>query len=814
MLSRSLLLTALLSVLPTRVLQQPSAPPERMLEASPDVPSPSAAGEAAPLRSSVWMQQVERDIERSEYGWSRTPDGVDSAPNRSHHLRSRVSPGGLEVFPIETLEEVAGAAWRLLLRTLSFGSESRPSPLGEPRVVRSGNRIDLHYAALSEWYVNDERGIEQGWTIPADPGDQAGCSLRIEIETLGLHPEIAGDGRSAVFVDELAKVCMRYQGLRAWDATGRDVPARLVRTSNGIGVHVEQAGAQFPITVDPILTGPPWTAEIDQANAYFGASVSGAGDVNGDGFDDVIVGADAFDHGQQEEGRVFLYLGSPRGPSLSPDWTAEGDQAGGRFGASVSAGDVNGDGFDDLIVGAPEFDNGQADEGRAFVYLGSVGGPSLLPDWMVESDQGDADFGRTIGCAGDVNGDGFDDIIVGAHGLDNGQTDEGRAFLYLGSMNGPSLSPDWTAESDQTAAHFAWSVSGAGDVNGDGFDEVIVGAVGFFEVLHPGGRAFLYLGSAGGPSLTPDWTASCDQSQAAFGTSVSDAGDVNGDGFDDLIVGASWFDHGELNEGRAFLYLGSSSTPSLVPDWTAECDQAYAHFGSGVSSAGDVDGDSFDDVIIGAEYFTTGYGSEGGAFLYLGSAAGLSPSPEWTAEGVQYEANFGSSVSGAGDVDGDGLEDVIVGAPGFGHGQEDEGRAYLYMTCPALGTSYCVATAGSSGAPAEISAWCSASVAAGNLALIARPVALGQYGVFFHGRNQSQIQFGTGYLCTTGDLVRGTVVIASGYVANYTYDNSDARHSLAAQVGTTRNFQYWFRDPFPPGVGFNTSNAISVAILP
>jgi hypothetical protein len=311
--------------------------------------------------------------------------------------------------------------------------------------------------------------------------------------------------------------------------------------------------------------------------ARFGFSVSDAGDVNGDGFDDVIVGAFAFDNGESNEGRAFLYLGSAGGPSLAPVWTAESDQVEAWFGWSVSgAGDVNGDGFDDLIVGAHNFDNGQSNEGRAFLYFGSAGGPSLAPNWTAESNQAGAWFSYSVSDAGDVNGDGFDDVIVGARTFDNGQTDEGRTYLYLGSAGGPSLAPDWAAESNQASAYFGHSVSGAGDVNGDGFDDVIVGAPYFDNGQTYECRSVLYLGSAAGPSLAPDWTAESDQDSADFGDSVSGAGDVNGDGFDDVIVGAHGYSNGQLLEGRAFLYLGSAGGPSLTPDWTAESEQARA----------------------------------------------------------------------------------------------------------------------------------------------------------------------------------------------------------------------------------------------
>ncbi len=130
-----------------------------------------------------------------------------------------------------------------------------------------------------------------------------------------------------------------------------------------------------------------------------------------------------------------------------------------------------------------------------------------------------------------------------------------------------------------------------------------------------------------------------------------------------------------------------------------------------------------------------------------------------------------------------------------------------------IGTKFCTANANSTGSPANIWATGSASSAAGDLTLVSSPVP-NQFGIFFHGANQSQIPFGNGFLCTTGEITRGAVISAAGNIATYIYDNSDARHSVAAFVNTTRHFQYWFRDPMGGGALFNTSNAISIAILP
>jgi hypothetical protein len=461
------------------------------------------------------------------------------------------------------------------------------------------------------------------------------------------------------------------------------VPTRTLVVSIGVALSMQwldmhaTSDPPGPVAVEPHRqTGPAWSAEGNQWFAFFGGDVASAGDVNGDGYDDVIVGADNYWNGEFGEGWAFVYHGSPSGPSAAADWTAEPDQTAAEFGFSVrSAGDVNADGYDDVIVGALAFNGGETQEGRAYVFHGSGAGLSPVPDWTAEPNQDFALFGGSVDSAGDVNGDGYDDVIVGAWDYENGQTEEGQAFVFHGSAAGLSTSADWTAEANQAMARFGYSVAGAGDVNGDGYADVIVGAVEYDNGQKDEGRAFVYHGSAAGLATSPDWTAESDQNTALFGASVDGSGDVNRDGFDDVIVGAWLYSNGHLNEGRAFAYYGSAAGISALPDWTAEPNQHSALFGYSVSGAGDVNGDGFADAIVGAYGYDHGEPDEGRASVFCGSANGLKLSPCRRGESNQDEAHHGYSVGGAGDVNGDGYDDRIVGAPHRDHRQLDEGAA-------------------------------------------------------------------------------------------------------------------------------------------
>jgi uncharacterized repeat protein (TIGR01451 family) len=420
--------------------------------------------------------------------------------------------------------------------------------------------------------------------------------------------------------------------------------------------------------------------ESNQTDAFLGCSVATAGDVNGDGYSDVIVGAYAYDNGQTNEGRAYVYLGSAAGLASSAAWTAESDQEEANFGFAVAtAGDVNGDGYSDVIVGAHVYDNGQWHEGRAYVYLGSASGLGTTAAWMAESDQVNGYFGDSVATAGDVNGDGYSDVIVGAPMYDNGQVDEGRAYVYLGSASGLAGTAAWTAESNQVDAYLGYSVATAGDVNGDGYSDVIVGAPDYDNVENMEGRAYVYLGSASGLGSTPAWTAESNQGGAQFSRSVATAGDVNGDGYSDVIVGAFGYDNGELNEGMAFVYLGSATGLGTTADWTAESNQVDAYLGFSVATAGDVNGDGFSDVIVGASNYSNGQTNEGRAYVFCGGPDGLASVSAWTAAGEATSNNFGFSVATAGDVNGDGYSDVVVGADYY---SSYTGKAYLYLGGP------------------------------------------------------------------------------------------------------------------------------------
>jgi hypothetical protein len=448
-------------------------------------------------------------------------------------------------------------------------------------------------------------------------------------------------------------------------------------------------GSVVPLAAVFGLSGAPvWTGQGDQTSAHYGWCVAAAGDVNGDGFSDVIVGARDYDAGQSSEGRAYVYHGSAAGPMPSAGWTAEPDVALSFFGQSVApAGDVNGDGFGDVVVGAPNFAASFTGEGRAFVYLGSSGGLSTTPAWARNGGKQGATFGSGAAGAGDVNGDGYDDVIVGSRGYTASFTGEGRAQLFLGGPGGLDTTAVWTVYGGQTDAALGWSVAGAGDVNADGFADLIAGAFFHDGGLTDEGRASVWLGGPDGPSTSPVWSAEGNQTGASFGWSVGPAGDVNGDGYADVIVGARFHTSAFLEEGRAFVFAGTPSGVGASPSWFLDGGEIKANLGWSVGTAGDVNADGYADVIVGAYRADEAWIDAGRVLVFAGSAAGLGSAPLWTAGGGQQGAQLGWSVSGAGDVDGNGFSDVIAGADFWDGGQTDEGAAFVWLGGGALPAS-------------------------------------------------------------------------------------------------------------------------------
>ena len=416
---------------------------------------------------------------------------------------------------------------------------------------------------------------------------------------------------------------------------------------------------------------------IGSVGDQLGASVAPAGDFNGDGYADVVVGAPTNDAGGTDAGQVYIYLGNPAASTLAP-LVFTGEAAGDVFGRSVaSAGDMNGDGYPDIVVGAPANDAGGADAGRAYVYFGGPN-PSNFPGLIMTGLAAGDNFGAAVSSAGDVNSDGYADVIVGAPGNDFGGVNAGQIYVYFGAPF-PNNIYHWGLSGSAGDA-FGSSVASAGDVNGDGFGDVIVGAPNNGAGGAGAGRAYVYLGNAAGTiNGVPDFTFTGAAAGDAFGTCVASAGDVNRDRFPDLIVGAPDNDAGGSSAGRAYVYFGPGLLPGGALLLTGEA--AYDRFADTAASARDVNGDGYGDLIVGAHSNAAGGFFAGRIYVYLGSA-----SPDGIADLTltgMVNSGSGYSVASAGDFDGDGFSDILVGTPTFNPGfAPSSGQATIALVYP------------------------------------------------------------------------------------------------------------------------------------
>ncbi len=411
--------------------------------------------------------------------------------------------------------------------------------------------------------------------------------------------------------------------------------------------------------IAPMDPSPDWTATGEGEANNFGYSVGSAGDVNADGYADIIVGADRYKH---FTGRVYVYLGSADGPHTTPVFIASGEDVNNHFGYSVgTAGDVNGDGYDDIVVGAYHYKNFT---GRVYIYTGNADGLSAAPFAILTGETQNIYFGRSVGTAGDVNGDGYDDIILGAQAFDNWT---GQVFVFAGSPNGVSATPIFTATGEGPSDSFGHSVGTAGDVNRDGYDDMIIGAHGYADFT---GRTYIYLGGADGLSNTRALTITGENTNDFFGYSSSTAGDVNGDNYADILVGASSYKNGT---GRAYVYAGSINGLSATPIFVITGEAEKNYFGFSVGEAGDVNGDGCADIIIGAYHYSD---STGQIYVYFGNKEGMNTTPAFTVKGEGPLNSFGHSVNTAGDVNAEGYDDIIVGAKAYDNWT---GRVYIYF---------------------------------------------------------------------------------------------------------------------------------------
>lgn len=511
-------------------------------------------------------------------------------------------------------------------------------------------------------------------------------------------------------------------------------------------------GQIFPANFFPsILNGTNgFTIQGRSDESYAGISVDNAGDVNGDGIDDMIIGANyAYVTGRYNAGESYVVFGNSSGFSANVDlatlngsngFSMRGEIDDAFTGRSVSsAGDLNGDGIDDLIIGAPYAQNSMGIyTGAAYVVFGRSSGFGASIDlgaldgtngFKIEGIEEDSYTGTSVNGGGDINGDGIDDVIIGAPYAYNGGVYTGEAYVVFGKNSAFSANLDLSTlngtngfairgVSDDDYAGF--SVDFAGDINGDGIDDAIIGApsrevgakydVGSAYVVFGRNTGFGGSISLSGLNGTNGFTINGFDEYGYAGMSVASAGDINGDGIDDLIIGAPRADpFGSTEyEGESYVLFGNAGGFGSTFDLASlngtngfavqNANNVYGLMGFSARGIGDLNGDGIDDLGIGSPITAVdGNDYAGEAHVIFGQNSFASPfslpsltgGNGFTLKGSNGDNYLGASVAG-GDFNMDGFQDVIIGAPGADSPNStmlEEGEVYVIFGRPRHGVA-------------------------------------------------------------------------------------------------------------------------------
>jgi hypothetical protein len=519
--------------------------------------------------------------------------------------------------------------WRLALTAYGYTGALRPTEPGE--LVAQANRVEHRRGDLIEWYLNDGRGLEQGFTLAAPPAGEREGALALKFATSGsLSTILSADGLGVQLENSAGETVLRYAGLLAWDATGRELPAQLVAETGGLLIEVDDAGAIYPVTIDPTVVNEDAKLIAEGAPTFgeFGHSVSVSGDT-------AVAGAPINGAAGFRAGSAYVFVRSGTSWSQQAQLNASDAASGDFFGWSVS---ISGD---TVVVGALLDDNaGGGDAGSAYVFVRS--GTTWSEQQKLTA--GDAatrdEFGFSVSVSGDT-------VVVGASLDDHdGRLGAGSAYAFVRSGTVWSEQQKLTASDAAAFDEFGGSVALSGET-------ILVGARknDHSGLMNPG-AAYVFARSGDSWSEQDKLIASDAASQRRLGESVSVSGETG-------VVGTSF------GAGAAYVYVRSGTSWPEQAILTASDAGAFDHFGGSVSVSGDA-------VVVGAFGNSSPFPQSGSAYVYVRSGTSWEELVKLAASDAAFSDMFGVSVALSEDT-------AVVGASFDDHmGGTNAGSAYVF----------------------------------------------------------------------------------------------------------------------------------------
>jgi hypothetical protein len=542
---------------------EPGAASARLARQAPRAPGLAQSATAPPVAPPAGLSpddwaSIEALLRDSRYRFTRREPGAAAAAgvaygvrNSAHRLRATFAASRVAI----EHRPPAGKPWTWEMALTGYGYEGAIQPAVAEAIVADGNRLEIRRGALVEGYVNDERGLEQGFTIAAPPEGGGEGPLAVHLEVGGdLQATPSADGSGLLLADASGQTLLRYGGLAAWDAEGRELPVKMAMRQGDVALEVLGDGASYPVTVDPLVTE---VAKLHASDAgpsqYLGYSVAVSGDA-------IVAAAVRDDINGSGSGSAYVFIRSGSAwieqAKLVPADGASGDQ----FGQSVA---ISGD---TIIVGVPGDDDNGPDAGSAYVFTRSGAVWSETAKLLAGDGRYWDEFGADVALSEDT-------AVVGAAWQDHGDgphEDFGAAYVFRRSGSGWYQEAKLVAGDKDPGDHFGVRVAVSGDT-------AVVGAHRDDDTGNNSGSAYVFTRSGAAWSETAKLLASDGGTNDGFGV-------VGIDG-DTVVVGARGDDDLSLNSGAAYVFRNSGA------GWVEEAkllpSDVRGFFGRSVAVSGD-----------------------------------------------------------------------------------------------------------------------------------------------------------------------------------------------------------------------------------